>query len=153
VAHGRHSRYARSMTRLGTWNLENLARPGGPAGAPDDQSAYEEKLNTLAATITELAPDVLAIQEVLDSDALDDLIDLLDGSWQTALADPDGRGIRVGLLSRTALSDVEQIRDFPDGLLPFRSTMTAAPSASSAGQACGPGSAPAAGRSRSSRST
>jgi len=108
------------MTRLGTWNLENLARPGGPAGASDDQRAYEEKLDTLAATITDLHPDVLAIQEVLDPNALDDLIDRLDGSWRTALADPDGRGIRVGFLSRAALSNLEQIRDFPDGLLPIQ---------------------------------
>ncbi len=108
------------MTRLGTWNLENLARPGGPAGAPDDQRAYEEKLDTIAATITGLAPDVLAVQEVLDPSALDDLVDRLDGSWHTALADPDTRGIRVGMLSRAASSDLEQIRDFTDGLSPVQ---------------------------------
>jgi len=108
------------MTRVGTWNLENLARPGGPPGAPDDQGAYEKKLDTLAATITDLAPDVLMIQEVLDPNALDDLIDRLVGSWRTALADPDTRGIRVGVLSRTTLSNLDRIRDFPDGLSPVQ---------------------------------
>jgi hypothetical protein len=141
------------MTRLGTWNLENLARPGGTDGAPDDQRAYEEKLDTLAATITDLHPDVLAIREVLDPDALDDLVDRLGGSWWTALADPDGRGIRVGLLSRAALDNLEQIRDFPDGLLPVQADDDGA----TIGRLGRPGlrarSAPAAGRSMSSRST
>jgi endonuclease/exonuclease/phosphatase family metal-dependent hydrolase len=108
------------MTRIGTWNLENLARPAGPAAGLDDHRAYEEKLDTLAATITELHPDVLAIQEVLDPNALDDLISRLDGFWRSELADPDGRGIRVGVLSRAALTNVQQIRDFPDGLLPVQ---------------------------------
>ena len=83
------------MTRLGTWNLENLARPGGPDGAPDDRRVYEEKLDTLAARIADLHPDVLAVQEVLDPNALDDLVDRLDGSWRTALAGTAGsRGVR-----------------------------------------------------------
>lgn len=93
VARSWHSRYARPMTRLGTWNLENLARRGGPAGAPGDPTAYEEKLDALATTITDLHSDVLAIEEVLDPNALDDLIDRLDGSWRTALADPHPRRV------------------------------------------------------------
>jgi hypothetical protein len=140
------------MTHLGTWNLENLARPGGSAGAPGDPTAYAEKLDTLAATITHLDPDVLAIQEVLDPNALGDLIDRLDGSWRTALADPDGRGIRVGFLSRVAFSDLEQIRDFPDGLFPIRADDGA--TISQLGRpGLRPESAPVAGPSISSRST
>lgn len=108
------------MTRIGTWNLENLARPGSAEGAPDDQAAYDAKLGTLAATISDLAPDVLAVQEVLDPLALADLVDLLGGTWHTALADPDQRGIRVGILSRTALTSLEQVRDFPDRLRPVQ---------------------------------
>ena len=47
-------------------------------------------------------------------------MDRLDGTWHTALADPDGRGIRVGVLSRLPLSDVEQVVDFPKGLRPIQ---------------------------------
>lgn len=50
------------MTRIGTWNLENLARPGGASGAPGDQATHEAKLDTLAETIADLHPDVLAVQ-------------------------------------------------------------------------------------------
>ena len=67
-----------------------------------------------------LQPDVLAVQEVGDPEAIDDLAGRLDGDWETALADPDGRGIRVGFLSRAALTNVEQVRDFPDGIGPVQ---------------------------------
>ncbi len=104
------------MVRIGTWNLENLFTPDEePARA-----AYDAKLDSLAHTITSLAPDVLAVQEVGDPAALEDLAGRLDGTWHTALADPDGRGIRVGLLSRAALTDIRQIRDFPAGLSPVQ---------------------------------
>lgn len=97
--------------RLGTWNLENLFMPGGDG--PTGQAEYDAKLAGLAATIIELAPDVLAVQEVGDPEALDDLVERLPGSWTTALADPDPRGIRVGFLSRVDLAHVEQFADFP----------------------------------------
>ena len=109
------------MSRIGTWNLENLAQPGDTSAAPDDAAAYQAKLDSLAATIGDLEPDVLALQEVLDPDALGDLVNRLDGTWRTALADPDGRGIRVGFLSRAALTNLEQVTDFPDGLAPIQS--------------------------------
>lgn len=35
---------------LGTWNLENLYRPGSPYG-PQDEAGYESKLAALAAVI------------------------------------------------------------------------------------------------------
>jgi endonuclease/exonuclease/phosphatase family metal-dependent hydrolase len=47
-------------------------------------------------------------------------VDRLVDTWHTALADPDGRGIRVGVLSRLPLSDVEQVVDFPTGLRPIQ---------------------------------
>jgi len=107
------------MITIGTWNLENLFRPGGDASA-DVEAAYEAKLKALAETITELAPEVLAVQEVGGPEALADLVDRLAGTWHTALADPDGRGIRVGILSHLPLSDVEQVVDFPEGLRPIQ---------------------------------
>ncbi|PVG81052.1 endonuclease [Nocardioides gansuensis] len=100
--------------RLGTWNLENLFKPGGDG--PTGQAEYDVKLAGLAATVTELAPDVLAVQEVGDPEALDDLVERLPGAWVTALADPDRRGIRVGFVSRLALADVAQFADFPTEL-------------------------------------
>ncbi|MGH7929999.1 MAG: endonuclease/exonuclease/phosphatase family protein [Candidatus Binatia bacterium] len=107
------------MLTIATWNLENLFRPGDDA-APASDTAYEAKLTALAGTITELSPDVLAVQEVGKPEALADLVDRLGGVWHTALADPDGRGIRVGVLSRLPLSDHEQVVDFPAGLRPVQ---------------------------------
>jgi len=67
------------MTKIGTWNLQNLFRPGGDSGSPSDEDAYTAKLEALARTITGLDPDVLAIQEVGDPDALRDLTTRLEG--------------------------------------------------------------------------
>jgi hypothetical protein len=108
------------MTKIGTWNLQNLFRPGPDSGSPSGPDDYAHKLAALARPITTLEPDVLAVQEVGDPDALRDLIGLLTGSWHSELADPDGRGIRVGFLSRLPMTDVEQIRAFPDGLGPVQ---------------------------------
>lgn len=47
---------------IGTWNLENLFRPGSPSG-PASREAYERKLAALAGTINRVAPDVLGVQE------------------------------------------------------------------------------------------
>ena len=68
---GSRRRGAVMVVRVGTWNLENLFRPGGPAG-PGTQGAYAAKLAALAAVITAAAPDVLAVQEVGDIEALSD---------------------------------------------------------------------------------
>ncbi|WP_416967268.1 endonuclease/exonuclease/phosphatase family protein [Streptomyces sp. 4F14] len=106
---------------LGTWNLENLYRPGGPFG-PKDEAAYDAKLAALAETITALAPDLLGVQEVGDPDALADLLDVVGGAWHTALSEhPDGRGIRVGVLSRTPLEVVADVEAFPHKLRPVQS--------------------------------
>ena len=107
------------MITFGTWNLENLFRPGDDAG-PELEATYRAKLKALAETITELAPDILAIQEVGDPEALAGLVDRLGGTWHTELAEPDGRGIRVGVLSRLPLGNVEQVVDFPEGLRPIQ---------------------------------
>ena len=112
------------MVRIGTWNLENLAPPGAGAASPEDRASYQTKLDTLAATIIDLDPDVLAVQEVLNPTALKDLVGRLPGTWRTALADPDGRGIRVGFLSRAALTRLEQVTDFLPGLGPVQADDT-----------------------------
>jgi hypothetical protein len=94
---------------VATWNLENLFRPGGEAG-PGGEQAYDAKLAELARVIGQIAPDVLAVQEVGDPDALEDLRPRLEGDWlaESSLF-PDDRGIRVGVLSRLALGDVEHL--------------------------------------------
>ncbi|MEX3104539.1 MULTISPECIES: endonuclease/exonuclease/phosphatase family protein [unclassified Streptomyces] len=105
---------------LGTWNLENLYRPGGPFG-PKDKASYDTKLAALAETVDALAPDVLGVQEVGDPDALDDLLAVIGGTWHTALSEhPDGRGIRVGVISRTPLVAVADVDAFPHGLRPVQ---------------------------------
>ncbi|GII83929.1 nuclease [Sphaerisporangium siamense] len=92
------------MVVVGTWNLENLYRPGGEFG-PGDTTSYQAKIKALATTITGFAPDVLGVQEVGDPEALDDLTAELGGEWHTALSGhPDARGIRVGVISRFPLT-------------------------------------------------
>ncbi|GII58011.1 nuclease [Planotetraspora thailandica] len=100
------------MTVVGTWNLENLYRPGGEYG-PRDMPAYEAKLKALCATITQMGPDVLGVQEVGDPAALDDLAALLGGGWHVRLSrHGDSRGIRVGFLSRLPLTVLQDLTAF-----------------------------------------
>lgn len=109
------------MVVVGTWNLENLFRPGSEFG-PRDESAYEAKLAALAGVIDRLAPDVLAVQEVGDPDALADLAGRLDGDWETETSTvfEDDHPIRVGVLSQLPLGDVDQISRFPAPLAPVQ---------------------------------
>ncbi|MFE7939004.1 endonuclease/exonuclease/phosphatase family protein [Streptomyces griseoincarnatus] len=109
---------------LGTWNLENLYRPGGPYG-PADEAAYASKLAALAAVITELDPGLLGVQEVGDPGALEDLAGMLDDDWHVALSShADSRGIRVGFLSRTELTVVADTAVFPPRMLPVQADDT-----------------------------
>ncbi len=109
---------------LGTWNLENLYRPGGPYG-PADEAAYAAKLAALAAVITELDPGLLGVQEVGDPGALEDLAGMLDDDWHVALSShADSRDIRVGFLSRTELTVVADTAAFPPRMLPVQADDT-----------------------------
>lgn len=104
------------MVTVGTWNVENLFRPGGDSG-PRSDDEYDRKLTALAATIADAAVDVLAVQEVGGADELDDLAGRLDGDWSTVLSqEPDGRGIRVGFLSRLPLADPVDVVEVPAAL-------------------------------------
>ncbi len=105
---------------LATWNLENLFKPGSRFG-PDDERTYRAKVAALGARIADVAPDVLAVQEVGDPAALDDVLKRAGGRWQVVLSEfPDERGIRVGLASRTRLADVVQLHAFPEKLAPVQ---------------------------------
>lgn len=105
---------------VATWNLENLFRPGSPDG-PSSDAAYEAKLEALAKTIGKIDPDVLAVQEVGDPEALADLRERLGDDWRAESSKfPDGRGIRVAFLSRLELGEVEHRRKFPRELAPVQ---------------------------------
>lgn len=108
------------MTVVGTWNLENLYRPGAATWRPSTDAVYQAKLSALAHTVTALAPDVLAVQEVGEPAALDDLVAAIGGEWHVAVsAFPDSRGIRVGMLSRLPIDDTAEVVDFPPGIGPL----------------------------------
>jgi endonuclease/exonuclease/phosphatase family metal-dependent hydrolase len=105
---------------VATWNLENLYLPGGDFG-PRDEAAYEAKLAALATAIEAIAPDVLAVQEVGDREALDDLVARVGGPWHVELSEqPDERGIRVGFISRAPIERTTAFRRFPDRLAPVQ---------------------------------
>jgi endonuclease/exonuclease/phosphatase family metal-dependent hydrolase len=109
------------MPVIGTWNLENLFRPGGDFG-PRDDATYRAKLAALAATINTAKPDVLGVQEVGEPAALADLVALLDGEWHTLLSKhfEAGHPIRVGVISRQPLELVQDVADFPEKLAPIQ---------------------------------
>jgi endonuclease/exonuclease/phosphatase family metal-dependent hydrolase len=109
-----------TMLVVGTWNLENLYRPGGEYGPSDDET-YAAKLKGLADTVNGLLPDLLGVQEVGEPEALGDLLDLLDGDWHVALSTlPDRRGIRVGFVSRHPMTVVADSAAFPAALAPLQ---------------------------------
>lgn len=90
-----------------TWNVQNFKR--------NDQE-YAEKLNFLTTTIQALGSDIVALQEILDKDALTDLANQL--GFQSYAAAPDSRGIRVAFLTKTAVTQgptaIEQWQLAPD---------------------------------------
>jgi hypothetical protein len=105
------------MAIIATWNLENLFRPGGDFG-PKTRPIYDAKLDGLARVIDAIGPDVLAVEEVGDPDALSDLVDLLDGDWHvdTSSVFEEHHPIRVGFLSRVEITDAHDISAFAPGL-------------------------------------
>ncbi|KAB1145720.1 endonuclease [Streptomyces luteolifulvus] len=106
---------------LGTWNLENLMLPRSGDGAPKTDAQYEAKVNDLASVITALDPTLLGVQEVKQQEALDDLVKALGGEWHTELSEhADGRGIRVGFLSRRELRVSHDVTAFAARLDPVQ---------------------------------
>jgi endonuclease/exonuclease/phosphatase family metal-dependent hydrolase len=74
-----------------TWNVQNFAR---------SQPVFDEKLNLLIGTLQALGSDVVALQEILDLGALQDLANGL--GFQHFAAAPDSRQNRVAFLTRQA---------------------------------------------------
>ncbi len=81
-----------------TWNVENLFPPES-GDMQEDMDRYQAKLDFLAGTAMVLDPDVIAFQE-LGAGALADLRGRLPAYTDLHEGVPDGRGIRVGILSR-----------------------------------------------------
>ena len=75
---------------LTTWNIQNFSQS-------DD--VYAQKLDFLADILQSLGSDVVALQEVLDLNALQDLADKL--GLHPYAATPDGRRNRVAFLTRS----------------------------------------------------
>jgi endonuclease/exonuclease/phosphatase family metal-dependent hydrolase len=74
---------------LTTWNIQNFA---------EDTPVFQDKLNYLVSILQTLGSDVIALQEILDPNALDNLAARL--GFHHFTAKPDSRGIRVAFLSR-----------------------------------------------------
>jgi endonuclease/exonuclease/phosphatase family metal-dependent hydrolase len=78
-----------------TWNIENFSKTD-----PEFNKRYTEKLEHVAKTIKELKPDVVALQEVLDEAALNELAKRTE--LDAIVSEPDSRGNRVAALVRKA---------------------------------------------------
>jgi mRNA deadenylase 3'-5' endonuclease subunit Ccr4 len=112
------------MTVVGTWNLENLFRPGTEFG-PSSEAIFNRKAKLLAQTIRDFNVDVLGVQEVGSSSAFDAVIDELGAGWTGVLSthfEPK-RPIRVGFLSRVPL-DATSITRSRSSFKPRRSRTT-----------------------------
>lgn len=106
------------MVTVATWNVENLFLPGTDDG-PSNHDVYKRKLAYLASVITGVGADVVCLQEVGGEQPLADLAETLGGSVpQTAIGQPDDRGIRVAIMSRFPITERYDWVDFPAGALP-----------------------------------
>ena len=76
-----------------TWNVQNFERA---------DPVYADKLNYLAGILLALGSDIVALQEILDPGALQDLADRL--GFHPCAATPASRGIRVAFLTRNPLA-------------------------------------------------
>src|SRR3954469_3346728 len=105
------------MFTIMTWNIENFFAP-----EPANRVDFDAKLDALAEVITAAEPDLLAVQEVGDEVAFAALRDKLGAGWSGELSAhfESSHPIRVGWLTRGALSDVEEIIDLPAALSPVK---------------------------------
>jgi endonuclease/exonuclease/phosphatase family metal-dependent hydrolase len=102
------------MTVVGTWNLENLFRPGTEFG-PSSEAIFNRKVKLLAQTVGDFDVDVLGVQEVGSESAFDALIEELGAGWTGVLSthfEPK-RPIRVGFLSRVPIEATSEQHEIP----------------------------------------
>jgi len=101
-----------------TWNVENFFLAGTTSGPPD-KTTYDRKVNYLAGMIRGLAADVVALQEVGGRQPADDLTAAIGTGWHAVLSThPDGRGIRVAVLSPHPITVEDQLSALPHAGLP-----------------------------------
>ena len=111
---------SRSAVLLATWNLENLFRPRAAPSARTTSGSTARRSPPWATGSPTWRRIVLAVQEVGDAAALDDVLKRAGGRWQVVLSDfPDERGIRVGLASRSRLAEVGA-GAFPERIAPVQ---------------------------------
>jgi endonuclease/exonuclease/phosphatase family metal-dependent hydrolase len=104
-----------------TWNVQNLF-PAGSEFGPATPQDYDDKIAALAGVIDAVEPDMLALQEVGPEQVLDDLSAACSIDFDHRLVGiPDGRGIRVALLSPRRLSNRVDITTYPQGVSPVQS--------------------------------
>jgi endonuclease/exonuclease/phosphatase family metal-dependent hydrolase len=104
-----------------TWNIQNLF-PAGQGDGPATQQEYDAKVAALAEVIDAVEPDVLALQEVGPEQVLADLDAACSIEFDHRLVGvPDGRGIRVALLSPRRLSHRVDLVTYPQGVVPVQS--------------------------------
>jgi len=92
-----------------TWNIQNFT---------SSDPLFSDKRDLLVGTLQALGSDVIALQEVLHQDAIQALADGL--GFQQFTAEPDGRGNRVGFLTRNPPSQQPQQIDhwrLPQGVV------------------------------------
>jgi endonuclease/exonuclease/phosphatase family metal-dependent hydrolase len=104
------------MITITSWNVQNFAQ---------NDPVFADKLNFVAGTLQALGSDVVALQEILDLNALQSLATRL--GFHHFAAPPDGRGNRVAFLTRNPpvqppqpivqwqLAPGVQVRDFGAG--------------------------------------
>ena len=96
-----------------TWNVENLFNPGSD---PDKRERFQVKLDLLSAVVSQSDVDIVAFQEVGGEEPFAKLQQRLpDYAHRVLSSFPDGRGIRVGFLSRLPIDETEDFVDFPPG--------------------------------------
>lgn len=104
-----------------TWNVQNLFAAGTEDGPPTPE-AFDAKLASLAEVLDAQRPDVAALQELGPPEVLAQLQDRLAHQLphQQLSAHPDGRGIRVGFLSRLPFQAPVQLHPLAVGLAPVQ---------------------------------
>ena len=108
---------AKESLVFATWNVENLFLPSPNGFGARNQETYDAKIAYLAQTITAMAPDGIALQEIGQAESAADLAQAL-GGWQSGLSGhPDIRGIRTAVLTPHTITGTTELWAFPDGAM------------------------------------